>query len=121
MLTFSNPISHSQPIFQLLSVLPFYKLFRFSIRIIKFKIKYNILISKFIKMNVLKTIHIHGTRQNFKNNYFIQGINNNYGKFNLSYLGPVIWKQLPNELKSLSNLIVFKKSQNTFFRCLNYI
>jgi len=72
-----------------------------------FKVKYNILLSKLMKDNILKSIHNHNTRQNLNTNYFIQGINNNYGKFKLSYLGPVIWNKLPNEIKSISSLAIF--------------
>jgi len=115
-LTFSNPISHSQPIFQLLNILPFHNLFQFSICIIMFKVKYNILLSKLMKDNILKSIHNHNTRQNLNTNYFIQGINNNYGKFKLSYLGPVIWNKLPNEIKSISSLAIFKKKAKLFFQ-----
>jgi len=115
-LTFSNPISHSQPIFQFLNILPFHNLFQFSVCMIMFKVKYNILFSKLMKDSVLKTIHNHKTRQNLNNNYFIQGISNNYGKFKLSYLGPVIWNKLPKEIKSITSLSSFRKKTKQFFQ-----
>lgn len=73
-----------------------------------FKLKNNFLLSQSLKSSVLKSVHRYNTKLNCNNNYFIQSIKSNYGKFNFSYLGPIFWNSLPNDIKTLSNLMVFK-------------
>ena len=108
LITFSPFMAHSQPLFLSLNILPLPKLVQFSIIVFMFKIKNNYLISNLMKANVLKSVHTYNTKLNCNHNYFIQSIKSNYGKFNISYLGPIIWNSLPSEIKILLNLMIFK-------------
>jgi len=78
-----------------------------------FKIKNNMLISDVLQSN--KAVHLHGTRQNTNHNFFINTINTNYGKFKMTYQGPVLWNALPNDLKDLSSVNIFRSRLKSLF------
>src|SRR6266436_3289436 len=105
-ITFAEFNAHSKPLFQLLGILNFPNLFKFNMIITIFKIKNNMLTSDILQSN--KAVHLHCTRQNAIHNFFLSTINTNYGKFKMTYQGPVLWNALPNDLKDLSSINIFR-------------
>jgi len=58
--------------------------------------------------NSFKTCINYNTRNSANENYFLPQKQTNTGKIAFNYLGPMIWKEVPNDLKNCS-YYAFKK------------
>jgi len=105
----------SKPIFKNLNILTVTNLCKYNICLLLFKIINN-LINSNLKCNLIKNINIHrhNTRYNNKSNIVLHTINSNYGRFKFSFLGPLIWNKLDNNLKDYQNLCTYKKLSKSF-------
>lgn len=71
---------------------------------------YNIVVCFFKNKNNYDRVPLNiNTRSNSSGNYFIVSNNTNFGRFRLEYFGPVLFNKLPNHIKHLTKLNVFKK------------
>ena len=58
------------------------------------------------------TIHKHYTR--FSEKFHMKFTRTNYGRFSIKYKGPTIWNTLPDVLKNIKSLPIFRKEFKTF-------
>ena len=50
----------------------------------------------------IQFLHKHDTRLKTRQKYYLPRMTTSLGQRSLTYLGPKIWSEIPNELKSLS-------------------
>ena len=94
-ISFSKKNTHTQPLFQKLSLLNINNIYKLEIN----------------NYQQISQAHNYETRQSVQNNYFINGSHTELGKCQMKIEGPTIWLQVPHKLKNLSP-ILFKKRQN---------
>ena len=58
------------------------------------------------------TIHKHYTRSSEK--FHMKYTRTNYGRFSIKYKGPMIWNSLPDVLRNIKSLDMFRKEFKTF-------
>ena len=112
---FADYMEPSKPIFKKLNILTVTNLCKYNICLLLFKIINNLIISN-LKSNLIMNIniHSHNTRYNNKSNIVLHTIKSNYGRFKFSFLGPLIWNKLDNNLKDYQNLCTYKKLSKSF-------
>ena len=66
--------------------------------------------SNYFSMN--NSIHEHYTRSSEK--LHMKFTRTNYGRFSIKYKGPMIWNTLPDVLKNIKSLQMFRKELKTF-------
>ena len=100
-------MTSSSPIFYKLNLLKLQDIYQLKVGILMLKINNN---SWFGNLNYrkLSSLHQHNTRQSTSGNFYIPSISTNLGKYCSSFMGPVIWSNIPKEIKSLS-VQLFKK------------
>ena len=102
-MSFSKWDAHAQPIFASLELLKFPDIIFLSNAIIMFQYKNNLLPKAFDGyFQSVSASHNYRTRLASKSSFRTPAIRTNYGKFNLSYVGPTIWNNLDENIKSLS-------------------
>lgn len=110
-LTFSEPRSHSEPIFKLLRIIKLPDLIE--IHILKFVYLWDKkqLPSCFCDYyDSLSEIHSIHTRQAQKNNIYINSFNSDqYGKRSICFTGAILWNAIPFEIKKCYSLALFSK------------
>ena len=58
-------------------------------------------------------------RSGLQNIYVVSWVKNEIAKHSFSYAGPKQWNDLPDSIRSISSLPVFKKQLKTFLFCNN--
>ena len=108
LITNSQPLTHTNPLFKKLKLLTIYDINTFVT--CSFMFSYlNDLLPKFLdncfKDN--KSMNTYNTRQN--TNLFIPNYKYNFSRNTVKYVGPTLWNGLPVSLKCTSSLSNFKK------------
>lgn len=112
-MTFSKWDAHTQPIFANLGLLKFTDIIFLSNAIFMFQFKNNLLPKAFDGyFQSVSSSHNYRTRLASKSSFRTPVIRTNYGKFNLSYVGPTIWNNLDENIKLLP-LKSFKAKMKT--------
>ena len=113
-MTFSRFNSHSNPLFHKLNLLKFEDIFKFRVAMLTYDtIKNNT--NKF-NTNILQldSIHNHNTRSKSNNNCYIPQVRTRLGASSLNYKSPIIWNQVPIEIKNCLSLNIFKSNYRTY-------
>ena len=113
-MTFSEYQQESRPLFLLLQLLNMYELFN-SYQIGLFLYSYTTgsfpsALSNYFTLN--NTNHHHCTRSSGK--FHMKFKRTNYRRFSIKYKGPMIWNTLPDVLKNIWSLEMFRKKLKIF-------
>ena len=66
--------------------------------------------------NQLQTVHSYTTRQAYKGNIYITGVNTTqYGKRSAKFAGGILWNNLTVELRKSPSVQIFKKNLQDFY------
>ena len=97
-MTFSEPMSHSEPLFKSLSFV--YQWF------------HKLIPSCFLEFfKPISSIHNYPTRQSVNENLFIKSIRTTqYGIRSLHFTGSHLWNSLPNTIKQITSFSRFRKT-----------
>ena len=119
-ITHSNYIAHTAPLFRQLGILKLDKLYQLKLGIFMFKFKKRELPDIYLKMYTINSsIHDHETRQ--ANNYHVPGFKLDVKKRAVSVQGALTWNGLPSTLKCSCSKIC-SCSENVFkFNMKNYL
>ena len=101
-ITKSDYIAHSTPLFAELKILKLHDIHKLELSKHMYKVSQNLYPSTHCaKFTKASAIHKHNTRSSSKGNYFIQQVNTEYGKKSIRFNGSVAWSNIPGELKKL--------------------
>ena len=98
-ITFSHYKTHAPPLFLKLSILQIDDIYRLHLALLIHKISNNQVTGTHNLINI-NNVHNHNTRLS-KNNFWTQSHNTNLGLSTYSAKGIKIWKELPNNIKTL--------------------
>ena len=111
--SFSWRQAHTKELFVKFNVLTVFQLNSYYCSILLFKHKQNMLhksLSSMLTSNT--TVHDHNTRS--RNKYHLWTVNKNYSLFSFRHHAPVIWNNLPLEIKSLNSMNTFKRKLKSY-------
>ena len=114
LMTFSDYLAHSRPLFFRLYILPIYELYKYNLAVYMFRI-INILIPLLTHRQFIfnSSIHHHDTRSKSKihTRYCRTAMRQN----TFAFQEPRLWSELPSYLTTATSLPIFKKNcQNIF-------
>ena len=112
-ITFSKYQQESRQLFVSLQLLNIYELNSHQIGLFMYSYTKGSLpsaFSNYFSMN--NSIHEHYTRSSEK--LHMKFTRTNYGRFSIKYKGPMIWNTLPDVLKNIKSLQMFRKELKTF-------
>ena len=89
-------------------ILPLPVMNDFNLLILAFKIKHN-LIKNNVALTFVENIHNHGTRHSLSGNFYVVGHETQYGLADFYRRGLIKYNELPDEIKRLRTLSLFKK------------
>ena len=101
-ITFSEPVDHSEPLFMKLNILKLTDLVTLHNALLMYNYHRNLLPSSF--ENFFKTvasIHSYNTRLASKSTYYLNNIKTNYGKFNFRFAAVKVWNNVDESIKHL--------------------
>ena len=93
-------IAHTEPLFKSQKILKLVDMHTFQIALIVSKYNHGLWRGNFNPEHA-SSVHSHNTRYAKEKNFFIPPASNNIYKRSLSFLGPSVWKDVPETLKSL--------------------
>ena len=100
--------AHTTPIFKELKLLNVYDINNFNIAIFMFLCSRGLLPLAMLSTFVLNSnVHCHNTRNSV--NYHLPKIRTNISKNSIFFKGPVLWNQIPPDLKNSPSLNCFKQ------------
>ena len=112
-ITFSKYQQESRQLFTSLQLLNIYELKSYQIGLFMYSYTKGSLPSAFSNyFSSNNTIHKHHTRSSEK--FHKKFTRTNYGRFSITYKGPMIWNSLPDVLKNMKSLQMFRKEFKTF-------
>ncbi len=112
-ITFSEYQQESGPLFISLQLFNIYELNFYHIGLFMYSHTKGSLPSAFSNYFTLNnTIHQHYTRSSGK--FHMKFKRTNYGRFSIKHKGPMIWNTLPDVLKNIRSLQMFRKKLKTF-------
>ena len=111
-ITFIKYNTHTQPLFQKLSLLNVNNIYKLKISKYMHKIHLNRNSTLLNNYQLISQAHNYETRQLVHNNYFITRSRTELGKRQMKIKGPTIRLQVPNELKNLSPFLFKKRYKN---------
>ena len=119
-ISFSEPKSHSEPLFKSLNLLKLNDLIEFQILSFIYQWSHKLLppcFSEYFKFT--SSVHSHSTRQSCNRNLYVASVNTaQYGLRSLKFAGPRLWNSLPTCITNTSSLRIFRKTLKTSI--LNY-
>ena len=114
-ISFSEPKSHSEPLFKSLNLLKVNDLIEFQILSFIYQWSHKLLppcFSEYFKFT--SSVHSHSTRQSCNRNLYVASVNTTqYGLRSLKFAGPRLWNSLPTCLTNTSSLRIFRKTLKT--------
>ena len=112
-ITFSKYQQESRQLFVSLQLLNIYELNSYQIGLFMYSYTKRSLPSAFSNyFSLNNSIHKHYTRSSEK--FHMKFTRTNYGRFSIKYKGPMIWNTLPDVLKNIISLQMFRKELKTF-------
>ena len=112
-ITFSKYQQESRQLFVSLQLLNIYELNSYQIGLFMYSYTKGSLPSAFSNyFSLNNSIHKHYTRSSEK--FHMKFTGTNYGRFSIKYKGPMIWNTLPDVLKNIKSLQMFKKRIKNF-------
>lgn len=90
-----------------LKVLPLPLVNDYHLLLLAFKVKHN-LIKNNISLNYVSNVHAHGTRHSLSGNFYVVSHQTNYGAADFYRRGLIKYNELPDVLKKIRTLNVFK-------------
>ena len=110
---FSKYQQESRQLFVSLQLLNIYELNSYQIGLFMYSYTKGSLPSAFSNyFSLNNSIHKHYTRSSEK--FHMKFTRTNYGRFSIKYKGPMIWNTLPDVLKNIKSLQMFKKRIKNF-------
>ena len=116
-ISFSEPKSHSEPLFKSLNLLKLNDLIEFQILSFIYQWSHKLLppcFSEYFKFT--SSVHSHSTRQSCNRNLYVD--TTQYGLCSLKFAGPRLWNSLPTCITNTSSLRILRKTLKTSI--LNY-
>mgnify|MGYP007058289051 FL=1 len=111
-MTFSEPMSHSEPLFKSLNLLKFNDIIHSEILSFVYQWFHKLIPSCFLEFfKPISSIHNYPTRQSVNENLFIKSIRTTqYGIRSLHFTGSHLWNSLPNTIKQITSFSRFRKT-----------
>ena len=111
-MTFSEPMSHSEPLLESLNLLKFNDIIYSEILSFVYQWFHKLIPSCFFEFfKPISSIHDYPTRQSVNENLFIKSIRTTqYGIRSLHYTGSHLWNSLPNTIKQITPFSRFRKT-----------
>ena len=111
-MTFSEPMSHSEPLLKSLNLLKFNDIIHSEILYFVYQWFHKLIPSCFLEFfKPISSIHDYPTRQSVNENLFIKSIRTTqYGIHSLHFTGSHLWNSLPNTIKQITSFSRFRKT-----------
>ena len=111
-MTFSEPMSHSEPLLKSLNLLKFNDIIHSEILSFVYQWFHKLIPSCFLEFfKPISSIHNYPTRQSVNENLFIKSIRTTqYGIRSLHFTGSHLWNSLPNTIKQITSFSRFRKT-----------
>ena len=113
LITFSNYMTHSKPLFVRLYILPIYDLFKYNLANYMYKI-IHCLIPPLSHHHFVYNSSVHGHNTRTKDNIHTPYCRTKLRQYTVGFQGPKLWNKLPLSIVSVKSLPVFKKSVKSF-------
>ena len=119
-ISFSEPKSHSEPLFKSLNLIKFNDGIELQILSFVYQWSHRLLphcFSEYFKFT--SSVHSYSTRQSSKRNLYLASVNTTqYGLRSLKFTGPRLWNSLPTSLTTSNSLRIFCKTlKNSMLNC----
>ena len=119
-ISFSEPKSHSEPLFKSLNLLKLNDVIELQILSFVYQWSHRLLppcFSEYFKFT--SSVHPYSTRQSSKRNLYLASVNTTqYGLRSLKFTGPRLWNSLPTSLTTSNSLRIFCKTlKNSMLNC----
>ena len=119
-ITFSEPKSHSEPLFKSLNLLKLNDVIELQILSFVYQWSHRLLppcFSEYFKFT--SSVHSYSTRQSSNRNLYLASVNTTqYGLRSLKFTGPRLWNSLPTSLTTSNSLRIFCKTlKNSMLNC----
>ena len=114
LMTFSDYLAHSKPLFFRLYILPIYELYKYNLAVYMFRIINNLILPLTHHQFIFNSsIHHHNTRSKSKihTRYCRTAMRQN----TFAFQGPRLWREMPSYLITATSLPTFKKIAKSFF------
>ena len=112
-ITFSDFLAHTSPLFKELNLLKFIDIVDFHTALFMFRYSRGNLPGNFDGcFNLVCNTHLYGTRAASKTTFSLPLTRTNYGLFNIRFCGPKVWNTIDESFKSLSMTCLKKKFKN---------
>ena len=111
-ISFSEPKSHSEPLFKSLNLLKLNDVIESHILSFVYQWSHGLLPPCFSKyFNFTSSVHSYATRQSCNRNLYVASVNNTqYGLRSLKFTGPRLWNSLPTSITNSNSLRIFRKT-----------
>ena len=111
-ISFSEPKSHSEPLFKSLNLLKLNDVIESQILSFVYQWSHGLLPPCFSKyFNFTSSVHSYATRQSCKRNLYVASVNTTqYGLRSLKFTGPRLWNSLPTSITNSNSLRIFRKT-----------
>jgi hypothetical protein len=106
-ITGSDYLAHTEPLFKLLNILKFEDLYKYRVAILTYKLLHNYVDIPGIQITYLS--HKYETKSNTANFLSRPKKKTNYGCFAFESKAPIIWNSIPSNIRSCNSLASFKK------------
>ena len=109
---FSEPKSHSEPLFKSLNLLKLNDVIESQILSFVYQWSHGLLPPCFSKyFNFTSSVHSYATRQSCNRNLYVASVNTTqYGLRSLKFTGPRPWNSLPTSITNSNSLRIFRKT-----------
>ena len=119
-ISFSEPKSHSEPLFKSLNLLKLNDVIELQILSFVYQWSHRLLppcFSEYFKFT--SSVHSYSTRQSSNGNLYLASVNTTqYGLRSLKFTGPRLWNSLPTSLTTSNSLRIFCKTlKNSMLNC----
>jgi hypothetical protein len=98
-ITNSNILTPSTPLFHNLKILKIYEIFKYKIGMEVRRLIDNNLLNNF-DLSYIHSLHSHSTRSSAKSNLLIPHVNTNIGKSLFKFQAPSIWNKIPYDIRN---------------------
>ena len=111
-ISFSEPKSHSEPLFKSLNLLKLNDVIESQIVSFVYQWSHGLLPPCFSKyFNFTSSVHSYATRQSCNRNLYVASVNTTqYGLRSLKFTGPRLWNSLPTSITNSNSLRIFRKT-----------
>ena len=120
MISFSEPKSHSEPLFKSFNLLKLNDVIESQILSFVYQWSRRLLppcFNEYFKFT--SSVHSYSTRQSCNKNLYVASVNTTqYGLRSLKFTGPRLWNSLPTSITNSSSLRIFRKNlKNSILNC----